>query len=77
MDVDLHYDKAALRREEALDLLRAAIDAAGGRLAFCAQHHVSPQYLSDVLRGNRAPGQSVLTPLGLKKQDVYVVEVDR
>jgi hypothetical protein len=39
-------------------------------------HGISGQYLTDVLRGNRSPGDSVLRGLGLKKAPALYVPRD-
>lgn len=36
--------------------------------------HVSPQYLSDFLRGKREPGPAILKCFGLRKEIQYVEE---
>ena len=33
---------------------------------------ISPQFLSDILRGNRQPGDAVLNYLGLERRITYV-----
>jgi len=61
-----------LRREQVVDRLRAACAGAGGQAAWGRQHGVSQQYVHDVLRGRRDPGDTVLRPLGLRRATVYV-----
>lgn len=62
-----------LRRDQVVDRLRAACAGAGGQAAWGRQHGVSQQYVHDVLRGRRDPGDTVLRPLGLQRAEpVYV-----
>ncbi|WP_426221509.1 hypothetical protein [Methylobacterium sp. NFXW15] len=61
-----------LRREQVVDRLRAACAGAGGQAAGGRQNGVSQQYVHDVLRGRRDPGDTVLRPLGLQRATVYV-----
>lgn len=44
---------------------------AGGQKAWADQIKVSPTFLSEVIRGDRAPSQRILEPLGLKRVTVY------
>jgi hypothetical protein len=69
--------EAAPRTEQAvLEMLRAACAEAGSRARWAAMHGISGQYLTDVLRGNRSPGDSVLRGLGLKKAPALYVPRD-
>lgn len=62
-----------LRQDEVVDRLRAACAGADGQAAWGRQHGVSQQYVHDVLRGRRQPGDTVLRPLGLQRAEpVYV-----
>jgi transcriptional regulator with XRE-family HTH domain len=38
---------------------------------FARQLGISPQFLSDILKGNRSPGTAVLERLGLEKRVIY------
>jgi hypothetical protein len=40
--------------------------ALGSQAGLARQLKISPQFLSDIIRGNRAPGMDLLTRLGLK-----------
>lgn len=55
-----------------LKILRARIETEGSQMAVARNLGVSPQYLSDVLRRQREPGEKILEPLGLKRQVFYV-----
>lgn len=55
-----------------LKILRARIETEGSQMAVARNLGVSPQYLSDVLRRQRSPGEKILEPLGLKRQVFYV-----
>lgn len=62
-----------LRGDEVVARLRAACAGAGSQAAWGRQHGVSQQYVHDVLRGRRQPGDTVLRPLGLQRAEpVYV-----
>lgn len=62
----------ALREEDVIDRLRAACAGAGGQARWAAQAGVSAAYVSDVLKGNRGPGETVLRALGLQRDVRYV-----
>lgn len=47
-------------------LLRAACDDAGNQATFAKKAGVSRAYVTDVLKGNRNPGPSILRALGLE-----------
>ena len=52
-------------------MLRKSCDQAGTLRAWAKVHGLSPAYVSDVVRGNRAPGPSILKALGLHTDMVY------
>lgn len=60
-----------LTEQEVMDRLRAAVAAAGSQKAYADSIGVSQSYLSDVLVGNRAPGEKILTALGLEAVTMY------
>ncbi|MFY9293454.1 MAG: transcriptional regulator [Methylorubrum rhodinum] len=62
----------ALRETDVVSRLRAACKEAGGQARWAAAAGVTPQYVSDVILGRRAPGESVLWPLGLQRDVRYV-----
>ena len=51
--------------------LRRAVNAAPGQKALAAQWGISVQYISDVLRGYRDPGKSILAALGYERVVLY------
>ena len=57
--------------EAFLAYLELSCRAAGSQQAFAKAHGISPQYLSDVLRGRRDPGQKLLDAMGLKRVVSY------
>jgi transcriptional regulator with XRE-family HTH domain len=64
-------------RLEVVELLRRACAKAGSQRAWARQHGVSVAYVSDVLRGRRDPGKSILAEIGkfgLLKSVTYSVE---
>jgi hypothetical protein len=62
----------ALRETDVVSRLRAACKEAGGQARWADIAGVTPQYVSDVLLGRRAPGDSVLRGLGLERDVRYV-----
>jgi DNA-binding transcriptional regulator YdaS (Cro superfamily) len=60
-----------LTEQDFIDRLRAAIVAAGSQKAYAEHIGVSESYLSDVLRGNRAPGEKIVTALNLEVITMY------
>jgi hypothetical protein len=56
---------------DVMERLRAAITAAGSQRAFADQHKISLQYVNDVLRGRRDPGQKILDALGIDRVVIY------
>lgn len=63
---------AGLRTEEVLDRLRAACREAGSQTAWAEANGISVAYVSDVVRGRRDPGDSVLRGLGLQREVRHV-----
>lgn len=47
--------------------LRKSCNAAGGQSAWAEKHGISPQYVSDVLKSRRLPGDKITQALGLEK----------
>lgn len=66
----------AITEEDVKALLRAACEAAGGRQSWGETHGISPQYIGDVLRGDRRPGNKILRALGLTRRMVYGPEAE-
>lgn len=56
---------------QVIDLIQRGVTRCGSQTALAAEMGISVQYLSDVLHGRRSPGQSVLTPLGLRHVSRY------
>ena len=61
-----------LDREQVTRLLKMECVKAGGQKVWAARHHLSPQYVWDVLKQRRELGPSIMQSLGLKKVVVYV-----
>lgn len=57
--------------EEVRAVLEKDIATAGSARAWAAKHGVSTPYISDVRKGNREPGSSILAALGLEKIVIY------
>ena len=53
--------------------LDGACQAAGSQSAFAAQVGVTPQFVSAVLRGHKAPSSGLLATLGLRQVVRFVV----
>jgi transcriptional regulator with XRE-family HTH domain len=60
-----------LSEQDIRERLRAAVAAAGSQQAFARQCDISAQYINDVLRGRREPGQKILTALGVERVVTY------
>lgn len=58
---------------EMIAAVRRAAEAAGGQNALARKWGVPNAYISDVLRGQRAPGAAILRPLGLKRVKVVTI----
>lgn len=54
-----------------LSELRRRIDAAGSQKAVAEAAGVSQQFLTDVLKGRRAPSGALINWLGYKREIVY------
>ena len=53
------------------EILKQACDKVGSQHHWSLEHQLSPSYVSDVIRGTRAPCDSILKSLGLKKVVMY------
>ena len=53
------------------DMLRNACNAAGTQAAWAAKHKLAPTYVSDVLNGNRDPGEKICKALGIEPEVSY------
>lgn len=60
-----------LTEQNVIDRLRAAVAAAGSQKAYAERIGVSQTYLSDVLTGNRSPGEKILAALSLEAIILY------
>lgn len=54
-----------------VERLTKACEIAGSQREWAKTHNLSPAYVSDVLKGKRGPGQSILDALGLVKRVEY------
>ncbi len=55
-------------------LLDARVHAAGTQITLAKELGISPVYISDVLRGRRQPGKTLLAALGYRR--VWLAEPD-
>jgi hypothetical protein len=66
---------------DVIALLAKRCDEAGSQKAFAEANNISAQYVSDVLKQKREPGEAILRALGLQKVESYrmlaVVRVPR
>lgn len=49
----------------------AKVNANGNQAAWARSHGFSPQYLSDVLKGRREPGEAILKALKVERVTTY------
>jgi len=54
-----------------MELIKKEIKKHGSQLAFANYLKISEQYLTDVLKGRREPGDKFLTPLGFQRVIYY------
>lgn len=47
--------------------LQKSVNAAGGQKAWATKHDISPQYVCDVLKFRRLPGDKITNAIGLEK----------
>lgn len=52
-------------------ILKEACEKAGSQHQWALKNKLSPAYVSEVIRGTRAPGDSILKVLNLKKVVMY------
>lgn len=60
-----------MTEDEVKEALRRACEKAGNVRTWALANDVSPQYVGDVLNGNRKPGESILKPLGIEVVITY------
>ena len=58
--------------EDIREMLREAIKKAGNQKRWAELAGVSPQYVSDVLKGRREPGESIAKMFGYKSITLYI-----
>src|SRR5215475_6050788 len=57
--------------DDVVRLLRREVQTCGSQEAFANKAGVSQQYIGDILRGQRVPGEKILKALGLEKIAYY------
>jgi hypothetical protein len=57
--------------EKVRNKLASAISEAGSAVNWARHYGVSPAYVSDVLKGHKAPGKKILAALGLVRVIEY------
>lgn len=60
-----------MTEQQVVEKLNAACVAAGGQKAFSKTNNISMQYVNDVLRGRRAPGDLILAALKIRRIVTY------
>src|SRR5262249_37260781 len=63
--------KKHLNLTDVINLLAAACEECGSQKAFADTHNISAQYVSDVMKRKREPGDAILRALGLRKVAMY------
>lgn len=66
----------AATEDELREILQDAVIKAGSQQAFAGKAGISQQYLSDLIKGRRTPGDTVLKALGLRKTIYYEWDTD-
>jgi len=66
--------KKTLTKPDVIALLRKRCAEAGSQRKFAQQHGISPQYVADVLSGNREPGEKILAAIGVHRETRYTVK---
>ena len=64
-------NKHPLTPDAMIDLLRAECETEGGQRPWAAKHGVSPQFVSDLLRGRRNISERVAEALGYRAEIVF------
>lgn len=64
-------DGKAVGKEQLIDHFREVIKTHGTQLSFAKSLGVSAPLISDILKGNREPGERILKQLGIKQLLVY------
>ncbi len=57
-----------MTESDVIDLVRSEVARAGSMRELSRQWNVSCVYISDLLRGRRGPGPTILDPLGLERR---------
>lgn len=60
-----------MTKEEIREQFRQIVKDAGGAAAWARAHHVTRQYVSDVLNDTREPGSLILATVGAIKETTY------
>lgn len=63
--------KFVYRLDQVLDMLRAECAQVGSQYQWATKYKLSPQYLSDVLKGRRNVGPAILKALELEAVTLY------
>ncbi len=63
-----------LSADDVRDLLRRECEAAGGQIKWAAKHGCTRAYVSSVLVGRDAPGQTITRALGLRKIVLWALD---
>jgi transcriptional regulator with XRE-family HTH domain len=62
----------AITEQQLTQLLRLAVERNGSQKVVASRLGISPQYLNDILRGRREPGEKVLKALGYRREVRYI-----
>jgi hypothetical protein len=64
--------KKELSEDELVEALTSACNAAGGQSNWAKTAGVSAQYVTDVLKRRRKPGDAISRALGYERRETYV-----
>jgi hypothetical protein len=63
-----------LSADDVRELLRLECEAAGGQIKWAAKHGCTRAYVSSVIVGRDAPGQTITKALGLRKLVLWTLD---
>lgn len=67
----VHMPNRRMTEDDLLNRLIGMVGEFGTQEQLAAHLGITPQYLCDVLKRRRAPGDSILTALGLERVTLY------
>ena len=64
-------NRTVYRLDQVIDMIREACAQAGSQYQWATKHKLSPQYVTDLLKGRRTPGPAVLKIFKLEAVTQY------